>query len=114
MDVFVKYIAVQDISIKGTPDRKYFGITVYDDYNEVTFPNWDTFEQMTKEINSSNIGDFIYDHPEMFQKFWGTIEEKKRIFWSNWPNGYIEIPIDVKQVEERWRKKNKQCDSPPV
>jgi len=26
-------------SIKGTPDRKYFGITVYDDYNEVTFPN---------------------------------------------------------------------------
>jgi len=41
-------------------------------------------------------------------------EEKKRIFWSNWPNGYIEIPIDVKQVEERWRKKNEQCDSPPV
>jgi len=108
-DVFVKYVALQGFSIKGTPDRRHFGITVYDDYSEVTFLNWETFNQMKEELNPTNIGDFIYDHPEMFEKFWGAIEETGRVFWADWPDGeYQEVPIDVEQVVDRWRKKREQ------
>ena len=108
-DVFVSYIAVQRFSIKGAADQKYFGISVFNDNDEVLLLNWENFDEMKEGVNPANIGDIIYDHPAMFEKFWGTIEETGRVYWTDWPDGdYQEIPIDVSQIEEKWWKKKQE------
>ena len=108
-EVFVSYVAMRRFSISGKPDQIYFGITVFDENEEVLLLNWEKFDEMKEAVNSENIGDIIYDHPAMFEKFWGSIVDTGRVFWTDWPDGdYQEIPIDVSQIEKKWWKKKQE------
>lgn len=104
-EVYVKYVSVDTLGFGGNSAGTEFALLLYSDFEEALWiDDWASFEEMREEVNTENIGDFIYDRPYLCERFWETIEQTHRVIWRNWPeSGWVEAPIDPQKVAEKYK-----------
>ena len=54
----VKYTRFTDLDSNGIELETKYGVRIYDEYSNLYF-QWDTFEELTNEVNLENLFDWI-------------------------------------------------------
>lgn len=65
--VHIKYIEVQVLNNSGEQADRYFGLHIFDDFEEKIVEQSYSFSDLKESVNPSNIVEYIHEHfPEMF------------------------------------------------
>lgn len=65
--VHIAYMEVQKLNNNGEKADRYFGLHIFDDFEEKIVEQSTSFSDLKENVNPSNVVEYIHEHfPEMF------------------------------------------------